>query len=287
MKIILSRKGFDSSFGGVPSPVILPERELFSLPIPTDSSSGIRYEDIDANGRSLGPVVEDLTGGKVKRTCFAHLDPDLRASARPRHPEWRPLFGQADAAQAHLRNNGITVGDLFLFFGWFREAECLNGKYCFVKNAPDVHAIYGWLQIGEILPVGNKASAPPWAAYHHHFKPPNAWRNNTVYVSSAKLVLNGVDEEIRGAGVFEKYRAELCLTCPNQSKRSLWMLPKWFYPDGDLPPLSYHGNKTRWKLEGEHAIMRSVGRGQEFALDADKYPEAVIWARDLILGDAG
>ena len=35
MKVILSRKGFDSSNGGCPSP-ILPDGTLLSLPIPTD-----------------------------------------------------------------------------------------------------------------------------------------------------------------------------------------------------------------------------------------------------------
>jgi hypothetical protein len=86
--------------------------------------------------------------------------------------------------------------------------------------------------------------------------------------------------------VFEKYREELCLTCPNQPNRSLWKLPKWFHPSSDLPPLSYHLAKNRWKLEGNHAILRSVGRGQEFVLDADNYPEAITWARNLITSAA-
>lgn len=34
MKIILSRKGFDSSYGGYPSP-ILPDGSLLSIPIPS------------------------------------------------------------------------------------------------------------------------------------------------------------------------------------------------------------------------------------------------------------
>jgi hypothetical protein len=194
MKIILSRKGFDSKFGGVPSPMILPDRTLLSLPIPDESrTSKIRYEDIHANGISLGQIVEDLTKQKITGRDFAHLDPDLRISAYPRLPGWRPLFGQADAAQSHLIKQGITEGDLFLFFGWFKEAEFLNGKYCFVKSAPDLHVMYGWLQIGEILPVEKNSDVPPWAKYHHHFCTPSSWRNNTVYASSPKLTLNGLE----------------------------------------------------------------------------------------------
>ena len=43
MKVILSRKGFDSSNGGCPSP-ILPDGTLLSLPIPTDDRD--KYEDL-------------------------------------------------------------------------------------------------------------------------------------------------------------------------------------------------------------------------------------------------
>ena len=41
MKVILSRKGFDSQYGGMPSP-ILPDGTLLSLPIPskTDMETG-------------------------------------------------------------------------------------------------------------------------------------------------------------------------------------------------------------------------------------------------------
>jgi hypothetical protein len=200
MKIVLSRKGFDSSAGRIPSP-ILPDGTSLSFPIPDETrTSKIRYEDIHVNDKSIGTIVEDLTKQKITRHAFAHLDPDLRTSAYPRRPNWRPLFGQADAAQAHLVNKGVTVGDLFLFFGWFREAEFFNGKYRFVKNAPDLHIVYGWLQITEILSVENISYVPPWGEYHHHFHAPPSWRNNAVYVSSAKLTLNDLKEEIPRSG---------------------------------------------------------------------------------------
>ncbi|HEX8174094.1 MAG TPA: hypothetical protein VF543_03125 [Pyrinomonadaceae bacterium] len=274
MKLVLSRKGFDSSAGCVPSP-ILPDGTLLSLPIPDESqTSKIRYEDINVKGKSIGKIVEDLTKKRITRRDFAHLDPDLRPSSYPRLPNWRPLFGQTDQAQTHLKNEGVTIGDLFLFFGWFRKVEFLDGKYRFVRKTPDLHVIYGWLQIGTILSVEKNSYVPPWAKYHHHFHPPPNWRNNAVYVSSENLTLNS-QEKIGGAGAFEKYRDELCLTCTNQANRSLWKLPKWFYPSNNLPPLSYHLSKSRWKLNGNHATLRTVGRGQEFVLDADKYPEAI------------
>ena len=38
-----------------------------------------------------------------------------------RPPDWRPAFGQVGAAQKHLEQQGVSVGDVFLFFGWFRD----------------------------------------------------------------------------------------------------------------------------------------------------------------------
>ena len=43
MKIILSRKGFDSSNGGIPSP-IMPDGTLISMPIPAKEK--VSYTDI-------------------------------------------------------------------------------------------------------------------------------------------------------------------------------------------------------------------------------------------------
>lgn len=47
MKIILCRKGFDSSAGGYPSPLILEQNQLLSLPIPDNKIvTGITYKDL-------------------------------------------------------------------------------------------------------------------------------------------------------------------------------------------------------------------------------------------------
>ncbi len=67
MKIILSRKGFDSGIGGVASP-IFPSGDLHTLPIPESiySPHSKRYKDIQAGGLSLGPIVSDLTEGRIQ-----------------------------------------------------------------------------------------------------------------------------------------------------------------------------------------------------------------------------
>lgn len=279
MRIILSRKGFDSSAGRVPNP-ILPNGTLLSFPIPDASrTSKIRYEDIHVNGESIGKIVEDLTNHKITRRHFAHLDPDLNASAYRRSAGWRPLFGPGGPAQTHLQTKGVAVGDLFLFFGWFRQTEMIAGKYRLVRSAPNLHIIFGWLQVGAIV-SREKDVLLSWAKYHHHFQSPDL--PPIVYISRATLALDGVNRHISGGGAFEKYQEELCLTCPDQLKRSVWRLPRWFYPRDGLPPLSHHSEPSRWKLKKGHAILQSVGRGQEFVLDAERYPQAIPWARDLI-----
>ena len=82
--------------------------------------------------------------------------------------------------------------------------------------------------------------------------------------------------------MFPKFDRRLVLTDPNGAGVSQWHLPRWFYPDGNKPPLTYHANPKRWRRDSNHAYLRSVGRGQEFVLDLAHYPEAVGWLTDLV-----
>ena len=58
MKIILSRKGFDSGNGGQPSP-ILPDGTLLSMPIPSNDSDNT-YSTIMWNGMSYYEIIRSL-----------------------------------------------------------------------------------------------------------------------------------------------------------------------------------------------------------------------------------
>src|SRR5690554_1987029 len=156
MKLILSRKGFDSSAGGVPSP-IFPDGRMVALPIP-DAASTIRYRDIAHDGASLGDLVGQLTRGKVTPEDGAHLGPDLIPDMLPRMPGWRPLFGQAGQAQGHLRNQGVGPGDLFLFFGLFRRVEPHDGAWRWAPDSRPCHVVWGWLQVGSVVAVDEARS---------------------------------------------------------------------------------------------------------------------------------
>ena len=100
MRLIFSRKGFDTQNGGVPSP-ILPDGRMCSLPIP-DGSSQIRYSDILWDDVNLGKVVSDLTGNRIRGATRAHLDPDINPAALRRRKGWLGILGPSRPAYTHL-----------------------------------------------------------------------------------------------------------------------------------------------------------------------------------------
>lgn len=282
MKLILSRKGFDKAAGGCASP-IFEDGSFLSLPIP-DNYSRVSFSQLGADGL-VGRIVEDLTRTRrkpLKETESVHLDPNLRADFRKRKPGWRPMFGQAAAAQRHLDNHCVDRGDIFLFFGWFRRVEKRDGHFRFKPGEPDMHMLYGWLEVGEVWRLTEDVpSIPDWAAEHPHVTVDmskkdiaKTYRHNTIYVAAG-------GPTNYNAGTFRAYSDELVLTEPGKS-RSVWRLPKWFHPLSKQESLTYHGNPVRWPPPFEdHCSLQTVGRGQEFVLGSE-YTEAESWARALI-----
>lgn len=150
MKIILSRKGFDSSAGGCPSP-ILPDGRLISLPIPLKEE--LKYFDlkIPEYGNYLD-LINDLHPKKeMSKEATCHADPDIYRGILERSKGWKGCFGQVDSSKKHLNNHNVGEGDLFLFFGWFKQTKKEKGKLSFLRNSPERHIIYGYLQVGKVL----------------------------------------------------------------------------------------------------------------------------------------
>ena len=295
MKLILSRKGFDSgeNSGGCASPIFC-DGSMFSLPIPDNSDFWITYDDLRHPQADIGELVQDLTHTYakkfVKSTHGAHLDPHINLATYAPNvapEEWRGLLGQARAAQSHLHNQGVGEGDLFLFFGLYRPVAWTDDGWRYT-NCPERHVLWGWLQIGETLKVAHAMETgdhPSWVKYHPHWQDYGKENpRNTIYMAQRELDL-GNAVEAPGFGVFPQFDERLLLTNPDEARVTRWRLPPWFHPSADKKMLSWHGNnRGRWTPEpdAKYAYLNSQSRGQEFVLDCDHYPEAIGWARDLI-----
>ena len=262
MKVVFSRKGFDSASGGIPNP-ILPDGTLLSLPIPSPDDA-IQYEDLSYGGKTYYDIIHSLSPrSRIQPTSTCHLDPDLRRDILPRD-KWLPAFGQIGSSLMHLYNQGVSVGDLYLFFGWYRQTEFHNGALRFVPSAPDLHIIYGYLQIGAI--IREKKDLPEELFAHPHAADFRwATNKNALFVPAETLSL---DNSLPGYSCLD-YDPKRVLTKPG-CKRRIWDLPQFFR---DIP-ISY--NRKAWREEG----FKSAGRGQEFVFEPTA--EALEWVKEII-----
>ena len=259
MKLIFSRKGFDSSAGGFPSPII--NGKPISLPIPY-SRSGVSYQHIN-----LGKMVEDLTAGKLVARDFCHNDPDLEMGA----------FGQVNSAQSHLQNQNVGVGDLFLFFGWFREAEVVDNNYRYKRDAIEHHRIFGWMFIDQKFKVGSHTEEfrHEFTKYADHPHAMGKWTpNNTIYLASETVSLFG-EHTVRGFGNFSASSRTL-LTNQNAPSKRFWGVPDWLNPSkgGCIP--TYHDERSY--VDG---LLKTAGRGQEFVCHPHENNNFKEWLLDL------
>ncbi|MBL9190020.1 MAG: hypothetical protein JNK23_21250 [Opitutaceae bacterium] len=117
MKVIFSRKGWDSGFGGRPSPVF-PDGSIQSLPIHDCSDREAPHSKITPHvlKKQGYPTLDKFLEvyhreGVPER--HAHLDPDLDLEAFQRKEGWLPSFGQSGGPATHLDRCHVSVGDLF------------------------------------------------------------------------------------------------------------------------------------------------------------------------------
>lgn len=258
-KVILSRKGFDSSAGGKPS-FIYGDR-LITLPIP-GVGSGISYKDIffDHNTK-LDKVMEDVGIKQYYSEC--HLDPDIKFdSITNRHNKWKPAFGQADIPEKVLKKNNIGAGDIFLFYGWFKKLDKKDGKYKYIHNAPNLHVIFGFLEVDDILDLGDSnVTIPQYLESHPHVV------NKNNYLNSNRIYIGG------NAGIFH-YDDSLVLT-RKKEKRSRWELPSYFEKEKFL------GKTNKAILQNGNVRIEFVGRNNQEVLITDS-SDVVEWAEKII-----
>ncbi|MHA1380164.1 MAG: hypothetical protein ACTSRG_17460 [Candidatus Helarchaeota archaeon] len=170
MKIILSRKGFDSSFGGYPSP-IFPNGSLLSLPIPghnyvsgydynNDKYVPVEYKflqipsklrkflereglnDIESYNDLMLNLFMNKQGEKIKKIkkalleknkpYYCHLDSDIILEVLP-NVHRKPMFGVLPNYIETFKDI-IKPHDLFLFYGWYRWVIIDNGRIRYAIN---------------------------------------------------------------------------------------------------------------------------------------------------------
>ena len=180
---------------------------------------------------------------------------------------------------------------LFLFFGWFREVEAKGEGWGYRRGAPGVHALFGYMQIGDIVhvgPVPDRAALltdRPWLHDHPHLDAAcERSPNNTLYLASDHLVLPSGPTDLPGAGAFDRLSPSQVLTAPGQPK-SRWRLPAWCGPasPGERSALSYHGDPARWLTQDDGSVLlNSVAKGQEFVMDLPDHAAAETWLRTCV-----
>ncbi|MDE0241883.1 MAG: hypothetical protein OXQ84_17120 [bacterium] len=238
MKIVFSRKGFDSASGGSPSPII--DGCPISIPIPAGGRSETTYGDL-----GLGSIVSRATDGRLTAADLCHHDPMFE--------QGRCAFGQTGAAQTHLDNNGVGVGDVFLFFGLFATSP----------GGDPHHRIFAYLEVEDVTKPGTAPtpSSQPIGFRYRHPHTIGGWNaNNTIYSGSG----NTATTDASG----------LRLSLPN-GPVSHWVVPSWLRDVG----LTYHRDPARWQAIG---TLRAVARGQEFVGDITGSAEAAVWLRSIL-----
>lgn len=268
MKVILSRKGFDSSNGGCASP-ILPDGTLLSMPIP--SNDDVRFCDLEYNNISYFDLIKELKPEFTRRHC--HLDPDIRPEIR-KNPvkEWKPAFGQIGSAQSTLENAGVSPGDLILFFGWFRHIVKTEKGYRYVTRKmnedfyqyADLQVIYGYMQIGEIIKDSEKIKNYIW--HPHANETRICKKTNALYIPSEKLSFN---ENMPGYGTFD-FRIDRVLT-KKYSMRGTWNENVFYSPE------KVYGNR---KNSAKNGGLYYAGIWQELIINESE--ELTEWAKKIV-----
>lgn len=226
MRIIFSRKGFDSTAGGGPSPIV--DGRPVTLPIPdTKGLSRTSYGDL-----RLGEHAARASKGKLGADDLCHHDPMFSGDGSC-------AFGQCGAAQTHLANQGVREGDVFLFFGLFAEED---------RGEPH-HRIFGHLVVEEIVALADGSPqelvdlAHPHALAMHH-------SNDVIYRGPGRVAARASDA--------------LRLTVPGEPV-TVWNRPAWLRRGGlsyhDRADRWIRGGKLRSVARGQEFVA-NVGRRQ-------------------------
>jgi hypothetical protein len=292
MKLVLSRKGFDSGSGGCLSPYDHDNGQYIWFPIPekvNSYSNQIQYTDIPLKndflsglkGTNLSEVYKRLKGtDRVKiredeytsiddHELFAHFDPMLGIAPWVDNEKFNigKGFGQFNAAP-QLKNHDVNEGSVFLFFGGFKSTvdRKISGYY-----------IYGWLKVKKRIETYEecKEIIEPYNLHlHPHITEAAFKRNKNNYIFLPDQWLSE-DLNIPGCGYFTTLNNHLLLSNNKESQKASWKLPNFFY--NNLTQV----HKKTWQNTNDGFCLVKTGIGQEFITDLSEKGEE--WLRELFL----
>ena len=268
MKVVLSRKGFDSSNGGIVSP-IFEDGAMVSFPIP--SSDKDVYSEFHYNGIPYTKILSDLNY-KGKQHC--HADPDLDQSRRcVKVDTWEPVFGQIDASATYLKNIGIEKGDLFLFFGNFHRVRNIYGVFQYERKTGDFYrdndlqVIWGYLQVGEIVEEPEEQERLWWHPHSTERRRNN--RTNVIYKAAEEL---SFDENKPRAGLLS-FDVKRVLTHEHCNKAT-WKMNSVYDTDHVLC-------RRRNSAKDPSVGIYYAGIWQELGLVESE--ECIQWAQSIVI----
>lgn len=238
MKIVFSRKGFDSKFGGGPSPIL--DGRPVSLPIPGSNGESCTYSD-----RGLADIVERASRKKLTGSSPCHDDPMFA--------DGHCWLGQVGAAQGHLTNQGVGVGDIFLFFGLFTDPA----------TGDPHHRIFGYMEVFSRGSPTSMASQGNWLEPprpHPHFS--GSWhRNNAIWFGAGGTAQSASDS--------------LRLTANGERRWSHWQVPDWMHKHRP----TYLKGDWRWQ-DGQ--MLNTRGIWQEGVCNIGNAKEPRRWLESIL-----
>lgn len=287
MRVILSRKGYDSSFGSITS-LVLHKRnntdEIIMLPIPCDNDTAI-YNDLKlSEDKNFFEKLIKLPGYEKLKNKKCHADPNLVDffCDKESNGGFVGSIGPHNTAYSHLRNQGVTVGDdlkdkdgdLFIFYGVFREAHENGDGSISLDDCKKRHMMFGYLQIGEDISNENikkYTEEHKWMKNQPHSNLDKYKDNsNHIFVAREKL---SFAPELNGYGMFNFSKDnQLLYLTKNGSER----LTDWHVEGLKNRKISWNAGRCF----DENGDIQVAKRGQEFVLEG--IDEAEKWAIKLI-----
>lgn len=293
MHVILSRKGFDSSYGGSPS-IILPNNKMISFPIPVEApeigtaSSDIKFENINLTleeifqKRGINNKIHIKKTIKNSTDFSYHLDPEIQNITALRNNKYGTL-GQRDAALGHILNvlnkakalkksdfekaaggTSFPVDILFLFFGRFVK---VNGAWTATGN--QFHSVWGYLHATKLFKISTSHNSI--SQKYEQLKNHPHYKNAQNYAP-----LNGIF-------VGEKYGTfnfsdNLILTdTKNGSCISDWNIK----PLGFINSMTYNAKAMEKVKKTGSKIFRVAAKGQEFVVTDFDEAKMNDWLKDF------